>query len=257
MFFNPKFTCGVEMQPQTIETAMQHFINEFPREAIGLVVEINGEERYLACTNHALKDCDQFVLSGEEFAAAEDVGAITAVVHSHPNGRAVPSPADRKMCEASGIDRWVIGSVSKTRDGVAVTDWCEFAPCGYRAPLIGRPFVHGVHDCYSIIQDWYAQERFITLPDFERVDGWWETGETSLYLDNYIAAGFEVTEDALLQEGDVLLMTIGRSRTVNHAAVYVGDGKILHHLYGELSRTETFSGKYQSRVHCALRYRSA
>lgn len=106
-------------------------------------------------------------------------------------------------------------------------------------PIIGRPFVHGVWDCYGLIRDWYRQERGIELPNFERADGWWEQGE-NLYIDNYAAAGF-VAHDAELQPGDVILMQYQAS-VVNHAGVYIGDGMMLHHLYGQSARVVPYGG---------------
>jgi hypothetical protein len=39
--------------------------------------------------------------------------------------------------------------------------------------LLERPFVHGVHDCYSIVRDSYAQHG-ITHNDYLRAFGWWD-----------------------------------------------------------------------------------
>lgn len=55
-------------------------------------------------------------------------------------------------------------------------------------PLLGRQFVHGVTDCYSLFRDAYHLTG-INLPDFERHDDWWRHGE-ELYLDNMESNGF-------------------------------------------------------------------
>ncbi|WP_043946938.1 NlpC/P60 family protein, partial [Ralstonia solanacearum] len=81
-------------------------------------------------------------------------------------------------------------------------------PCGYRAPLVGRQFAHGILDCYSLVADWYDRERGIYLPDFERRDNWWAEGG-DLYMQHYAEAGFRVvSQDTPERVGDVILMQV-------------------------------------------------
>jgi len=109
-----------------------------------------------------------------------------------------------------------------------------------------------VLDCYSLIRDWYAQERGIDLPDFTRFDEWWKRGE-NLYLDNFAGAGFHVVEPADMNLGDVLLMQVA-SPVPNHAAIYLGDGLILHHLQGRLSSRDVYGGYWQKITTHTLRH---
>jgi cell wall-associated NlpC family hydrolase len=164
------------------------------------------------------------------------------VVHSHPYLPALPSQADLVSCEATGLE-WHIVSVPNGA-------WHSFRPSGYVAPLVGRVFSHGVLDCYAVIRDWWQQERGVTLPDFERSDGWWGRGE-NLYLDNFRRAGFEPCED--LHVGAGLLMQIG-SPVPNHAAVYLGDDTILHHVQGRLSSRDIWGGYWRKNTTHILRY---
>ncbi|SUU51190.1 tail assembly protein [Actinobacillus pleuropneumoniae] len=72
-------------------------------------------------------------------------------------------------------------------------------------PLIGREFIHGTTDCYSIYKDFYYLAG-LDMDEFKRQDYWWEKGE-NLYLENIEGQGFErLSEDAELQVGDVILM---------------------------------------------------
>ncbi|KVN92532.1 C40 family peptidase [Burkholderia ubonensis] len=235
-----------------------HALAEYPRECCGLVVVVDGVEKYVPCRNAAATPSEHFVMSPSDYAAAEDLGEIVDVVHSHPGAPARPSMADKAMCEQSGIARWVIVSLGVQADGsVAVDDWCEFGPSGYVAPLVGREFAHGSLDCYSLIRDWYRIERSIELPDFERPDGWWDDGRSNLYLDNFSSAGFvDVGQDAELQPGDVLLMQIRSKNGVpNHAGVYLGDGVLLHHMYGRLSGRTVWGGMWAHSLRTTLRYK--
>ncbi|MDE9456052.1 NlpC/P60 family protein, partial [Xenorhabdus bovienii] len=124
-------------------------------------------------------------------------------------------------------------------------------PTGGIKPLLGRPFVHGIWDCYAIVRDWYRLERNIDIPDFERSDGWWDRGE-NLYMKNYVSAGF-VECSGELQIGDVIIMQV-QANEPNHAGVYIGDGLMLHHMYGQLSNKVPYSGYWQERAIIALRY---
>ncbi|WP_409362264.1 C40 family peptidase [Burkholderia cenocepacia] len=247
--------------PGSVRAAIEaHAIEAYPNEACGLVVlpDGGGSLAYLRCANTADDPLKNFRISGEDYISAESAGRVEAVVHSHPGGRAVPSKADRTMAEAAGVSLWIIVSVGVQVDGsIGVEAWGSFSPDGYMAPLTGREFVHGVHDCYSIVRDWYKVERGVTLPDFPRTDGWWNDGTSSLYLDNYRAAGFaNVGKDATLIPGDVMLMTVlSQNNEPNHSGVYVGGGRMIHHMAGRLSTNVLFGGMWQASHYTTLRYR--
>ncbi|KWZ53281.1 hydrolase Nlp/P60 [Burkholderia ubonensis] len=246
------------MDERIKQAIADHALAEYPRECCGLVALVNSVETYVPCRNAAATPSEHFVMSPEDYADVEDRGEVVAIVHSHPGAAARPSMADRAMCEQSGIARWVIVSLGVQADGsVAVDDWCEFGPSGYVAPLVGREFAHGSLDCYSLIRDWYRIERSIELPDFERPDGWWDDGRSNLYLDNFSSAGFvDVGQDAELQPGDVLLMQIRSKNGVpNHAGVYLGDGVLLHHMYGRLSGRTVWGGMWAHSLRTTLRYK--
>ncbi|RQM44756.1 phage tail protein [Paraburkholderia bannensis] len=248
------------MNETTKAAIAAHAIAEYPRECVGLVVLVQGAETYMPCANWAATPSEQFVLAGEDYARAEDAGEIVALVHSHPGAPARPSAADKAMCEQSGIASWLIVSLGVQANGsIAVDDWCEFGPSGFIAPLVGRQFAHGVHDCYAIVRDWYRLERDVVLPDFARRDDWWDDGHSSLYLDNYRAAGFEdVGPGAELQVGDVLLMQIrSRNGVPNHAGIYIGDGHFLHHMHGRLSGRAVWGGMWAQCIRTVLRYRGS
>ena len=247
------------MMDNKTETAIRdHAQAEYPRECCGLVAIIKGKERYLPCRNEAETPLEHFVLSAEDYAKAEDMGEIVAVVHSHPDALAIASEADKVACESSGLP-WHIVAVA-VPDGAqepVAGEIVTIAPSGYEAPLVGRTFVHGVLDCYSIIRGWYARERGIELPNFERRDGWWNDGSSNLYLDHFEAAGFQPIKGAI-QVGDIVLMQIRSENHVpNHAAVYIGDGQIIHHMHGRLSSRDVYDGWFQEVTRLVIRRASA
>lgn len=229
----------------------------YPAECCGLIVDVAGRLSYWPCANiaPALAQADRFVLAPAEWAAAEDAGTVLAVVHSHPDACANPSMADRLGCERTGLTWFIVGWPS----AVIVA----LQPDGWQAPLVGREFVFGVLDCYTLIQDYYRRELALTLPDFDREDGFWETKRLAdgsvqrgreLYLEGFAEAGFvEVTSQPQLH--DVILMQVA-SEVVNHGAVYIGDGLILHHLYGRLSCRDPYGGYWLRHSVKLLRHQS-
>ena len=242
------------MTPETIAAIGAHAQADHPRESCGLVAIIKGRERYLPCTNAAV-GTDHFVLPAEEYAAAEDQGEIVAIVHSHPDVPADPSQADMVACEASGL-RWHIVRVDLVDGAPLAGQMVTIEPTGYQAPLVGRQFAHGVLDCYQLIVDWYARERGITLKQFDRADNWWNDGQSDLYTEGFPQAGFvKLADGAPMEEGDVILMQIrARNGVPNHAAIYLGDGLILHHLHGRLSSRDIWGGYFRDNAHAVLRY---
>lgn len=241
------------MQNETRQSAINHALAAFPQESCGLVVIVKGKERYIACRNVAQSKSDHFVLSAEDYADAEDTGEITAIVHSHPNTPSRPSEADLVGCESSGLP-WYILSIGKNEgEPPHFSSEHAISPSGYKAPLVGREFHHGVLDCYTLIRDYYQEELGITLKDYDRTDNWWHRGE-NLYLKNFQDAGFEEVDIKDIQVGDVIIMQI-RAPEPNHAGVYLGDGLFLHHLYGRLSSRDVYGGYWRETTRCVIRYK--
>lgn len=241
------------MQNETREAAITHAVAAYPDESCGLVVVVKGREKYIACRNVATTKSEHFVLSAEDYAEAEDMGEITAIVHSHPDMPPTPSEADRVGCEVSGVP-WYILSIGQ-EDGEApkcVSEYA-FAPSGYEAPLVGRSFHHGVLDCYTLVRDFYQRELGITLKNFHRDDGWWERGE-NLYLKNYEDAGCYRVDPNDLKRGDIIIMQI-RADEPNHAGVYLGEGLFIHHLYGRLSSRDVYGGYWREATRLVVRHK--
>ncbi len=254
------------MYKKTIAAIGAHALAEYPRECCGLLVAIGRKEKYVACRNLA-KGTDHFILAPEDYAAAEDQGKVIAVIHSHPDMPARSSEADRVACEASGLPWHIISIMPDDTGALIADDIRSIAPDGYQAPLIGRPFSHGVLDCYTLIRDCFAREFDIVIPDFERQDKWWE-GEQELYLDGFPKAGFAPLRDGEpLRPGDVILMQLRSDRT-NHGGVFMGDRPLkeapylhrvpdamLHHVYGHLSERAVYGGHWKEITRMILRHK--
>jgi cell wall-associated NlpC family hydrolase len=229
----------------------EHVEREAPREACGLAVITDEGLQYVASKNLNQGDagCDRFTIDPATWAACEEVGRIVAVLHSHPHADANPSEADLVMCTETGISWAVMGWPSQV---------VKLAHPGYIAPLIGRSFHHGILDCYTLIQDYYQRNLGILLPNYEREDEWWvaapDKPAQDLYRSQFESAGF-VQINGPAREHDGLLMQV-LSNVENHAAVYLGDGKILHHLVDRPSTVDVYGGYWARHTRAIVRHKS-
>ncbi len=238
-----------------IKDIQTHAVECYPQESCGLIIDVDGRQRYFACRNKANEPTKGFVIHEEDYVRAEAAGEIVAVVHSHPDSSAQPSDGDRVQCEVWGMP-WHILSIGKLQpEGFDFAEVVTIEPCGYVAPLVGRQFAHGILDCYTLVRDFYARELGVELRNYQREDGWWERGG-DLYSKAHMEAEgwFEVSEDQL-QRGDMIVMQIRSKDVPNHAGVYLGGGLMLHHLYGRLSETVPYGGMWRESTHRFMRYR--
>ncbi|HXF66199.1 MAG TPA: C40 family peptidase [Burkholderiales bacterium] len=226
-----------------VPEVMAHAARDRPRECCGLAVVRRGRLRYWPCRNIAGES--EFALHPEDQAAAEDAGEVVAICHSHVYLPPEPSEADRVMCGRTRLP-WLIVSWPTGAHRV-------IEPDGYLPPLVGRPFVHGVLDCYALVRDYYAGIG-IGLRDYPREDDWWLKG-ANLYLDHFAAEGFVEIDQYDMRPHDALLMQIA-SPVPNHAGVIDRDGHLLHHCHGRLSSRDVYGGYWRKVTTHVLRHRS-
>ena len=214
------------------DAALKHAKEQDPRESVGVLIVIKGKEQYYPCNNLSTYSQQCFILDPEDYVKADALGEITAIVHSHPVTPPSPSQADKVSCEQSGL-KWHIVNPKTEQWG-----YCE--PTGYKPPLIGRQWVWGVTDCWSLVRDYYKEQHNIQLLDYQRPTTPQDFLDNPLFEQYAERTGFrQLNKDEKLQKGDVLLMSILHP-TLNHVAIFLGD-EILHHLADRLSTREPYN----------------
>lgn len=214
------------------DAALKHAKEQDPRESVGVLIVIKGKEQYYPCNNLSTYSQQCFILDPEDYVKADALGEITAIVHSHPVTPPSPSQADKVSCEQSGLKWHIVNPKTET--------WGYCEPTGYKPPLIGRQWVWGVTDCWSLVRDYYKEQHNIQLLDYQRPTTPQDFLDNPLFEQYAERTGFrQLNKDEKLQKGDVLLMSILHP-TLNHVAIFLGD-EILHHLADRLSTREPYN----------------
>lgn len=229
-----------------VEAAKAHARKEYPNESCGLV--FNGE--YVPCENIAGDPTTDFEISAQVYRSYARRGEIQAVLHSHPGGPLFPTEADM-IGQISTDVAWGIIPILEEDKIFRIGEPIMWGGNVPKSDLIGREFLHGIHDCYSLIKDtfalgkeglaaqgisdvWPYEPRL--LPEVPRDDGWWELGK-DLYVDGLKKNGFRIIQPHEARAGDGFLTKI-RSDKLNHAGLLVTDDTIIHHLPMRASRRE-------------------
>lgn len=96
--------------------------------------------------------------------------------------------------------------------------------------LMDREFNFGKTDCLSLVRDFYRDNFAISITNYARPNEFWEHG-FNLYIQFQEREGFHIVDyDPLgMKLGDVFVCAI-MTKLPAHAAIYLGNGKVLHHL---------------------------
>jgi proteasome lid subunit RPN8/RPN11 len=225
-------------------------IDRYPEESCGLFIQYDKTWpiEYCPMPNVADKPEKTFEIDPILFYKMEREYRVKAVVHSHIN---YPHASKKDMVtqQKMGIP-WGIMNIHKGAPREVFFFGEQLPP----QDLIGRPFYHGVYDCYGIPRDFYRMCG-IPMGDPPRFYRWWNLKGPNLLLEHYKENGFYRIDEKELQPGDCVFMNIG-SKQVNHVVLYLGENLIIHHLINRLSRREPYTN-WNRRSNFAVRHKDA
>ena len=214
------------------QDALVHAKDQGPKESCGLLIDVKGKEKYYPCKNLSSYSQQCFIIDPEDYAKAEDSGKVLAVIHSHPVTPPVASQADMISCEESGLVWHIVNPKTE--------QWGFYKPSGYKPPLIGRHWVWGITDCWSLVRDWYKEKLGITLRDWDRPTTPEEFIQNPMFEKCAWRTGFrQLRPEEKLENGDLLFMSI-MATGLNHVAIFL-DGDVLHHLADRISCKEPYN----------------
>lgn len=218
----------------TVEIEQQfknHALTTYPNECCGMI--ISG--KYVKIENVADEPLINFEISKKD-----SIKRYSAILHSHTyalnqNIEIFPSGIDIKY-QITTDTPWFLVSTN----GEDVSHVIGFGDFTLDDPLENREFIHGIYDCYSAIRAWYWQKFKIKLRDYPRDNLWWREQNKDLYVENFKKENFYEIDICELQYGDGVLMSV-LSDKINHAAIYLGNNLIYHHLFNRKSKTDLFN----------------
>ena len=214
------------------DSALDHAKEQDPKESCGLLLNVKGKERYYSCKNLSMSSFQEFIIDPEDYVKADNIGEIIGIVHSHPVSPPTPSQADVISCEDSNLPWYIVNPKTE--------EWSYLEPCGYKAPLLGRQWVWGITDCWSLVRDWYKEEKKIELRDWERPLSFVDFNKDPMFERCASKTGFrKLRPDEKIENGDLLFMSI-QSSGLNHVAIFL-NGDVLHHLSDRISCIEPYS----------------
>lgn len=191
-------------------------VSQFPKEAVWLITKVGCR-----MVENVSSDPTMFFEVRQQDTAKALSEGLLAVVHSHAGGLHAPSAADMRGQAGSGVPWGLV-----LTDGTSCSDIVWWGDSVEPQPLVGRPFRHGISDCYALVRDYFRTERGITLRDFPRDWEWWSNGQ-DLINDGILPAGLRPVPMSEARPGDIWIAQI-RSDVPNHTGILLEGGLALH-----------------------------
>jgi len=218
------------------EYALKEANGDSPQECCGLILEGPREKPELVPTkNIHIQPSHFFQIPGSAYLEAYRTRRLIAFYHSHVFSSEEFSAMDRRSSEEAGFPLFVY-SIKTDKLGY-------YCPESAAIPLEGRRFVQGVRTCYTLVLDYYAMRKKVALKYFDFRAAKFGRAE--------LIAAFSKTGWTKIPEPVVGCTVIISLRDhPDHMGIYLGEGKILHHVRGELSCVQQFSEILRSKTVC-------
>ena len=238
----------------------EHSLELSPEECGGLILrKEDGSLFPRKCTNSSEKPQESCLMKKNEVQEISKGYEIAALYHSHVLGPQEFTWEDKTTSEYFGLNL-ILYCVESDK-------FKSYEPNGYIAPFVGRHWVQGIFTCIDLVIDYYKKNFNIKIDGYEdlmvynRYIKYFDFSLRLPYddgrkmLDEITARpdedqpwqlilkknGFTQVKD--LKKHDVILTKtpnekFNKKYDINypvHAAVYMGDGKVVHHPYRRTS----------------------
>lgn len=112
--------------------------------------------------------------------------------------------------------------------------------------LLGLEFNMERQNCFTLLRQFYCDNFNIELSDYPCPTNWFSSG-LDLYNALSETEGFRPVHDhpRHWRPGDVITMAI-QSQNPSHAAILLGNNRILHHLVGQRSCVTAYGGMFRN-----------
>lgn len=232
-----------------------HALWTAPEECCGLFVKIENGLMAIEAKNISKLDKNHhFTIDFQAFLEAEKVGEVKGYYHSHN------SEVDGYIFSEIDLKNFKIHNLFSVIYNVKENQF-YFLTDGDRLTYIGRKFKIGKEDCFSLVREYYKKELNITIMDYAR-DSKWYVKEPEIWVKNREKEGFTIIYEgndftlSNLKPHDVLLSKFRDIPYPSHAAVYVGNGMVLHHPATKYSTIEPLCGEIKDKTVVILRHKS-
>jgi proteasome lid subunit RPN8/RPN11 len=206
-------------------------------EVCGLVIRTPDGLLALRCPNASPTPSRSFIIELSHYRRHLIDGTLHAVYHSHTVSDENPSEGDIYIAEKSQIPGYVYSLATKK--------FSRYEPSGYKVPLTGRPFVFGVFDCVSLVDDYYFENFGARFPHYERKLEEMRDGIPFIKQMMLERNLIEVDKEDI-QVHDILGFSYhSLNGMCNHVGVCNEKGMLLHQLLNRVSVSVVYGGMWQ------------
>lgn len=230
------------------------------KEACGFIVEQGWFFQVIQSENIANDPINSFAISYSKICLLKGSGKLKAIWHSHP------PPCQDCLSE---LDKWMSEklNVEFVAYDIVNDKFLVHKPVGYEVPYVGRPFVIGIFDCFSLVRDWYFRELNIKIEDIVHplrdVSGMklWkmiakEDKNNYATLINLLKdRGFNEINIKNRKKHDILLINYDKIKSPIHTAIVLDKANILHHPEGDLSCEENYTDYWSKMTVISVRHK--
>lgn len=242
------------LRTTSLNEIKQYAILSKPEECCGLVLETLTGVKIWPTENCSEYDRTKtFKIHPFEVIKIEDQGKLIGIYHSHnsPSKERIFSELDIRNAQIHKIMSIVYNTVEEQFCFLTETSQLKY---------LGRKFLIGQNDCFSLIHDYFKNELKIELGNYPRDNKWFIKNPT-IWLDNVEKGGCKIVfkgsalEEFALKKYDILLSDGPIEGVPCHGALYIGNGMVLHHPRNKLSTLEPLHQTLAERILFVIRHK--